>query len=645
MDKREIRILVIEDDRTLGMAMEKALKRAGYFTQLTSSYAKAQAASKITDFHGLLVDCMLPDKNGVDLVRALKLESHIEPVVVLTSGIYKDKSFARDAMLKAGTKHFLTKPFDLEKLIEIFDTEFENLIGGSHAPLHSLLAQEAYSVQDRVNAIQKTNTIHGFDLPLVYCTLAAQGICGDLEITYDGEEKSIVGFQDGRIDKVIHHDEESYFGVLLVEKGFTSFEEVEEGLALVDNKPIGERLVDASSLSPHAVEIVQHDQMVIRLSKTIADTSLEMKFTPMQRDSAVTIKPVLISKLAADWINTKITPHWLESFYTPWLEHRIIRGPDFAKFDLLRTHPIVKPIAEVFSRGQWPHALEELMEHSGTNEAQLLKALHYLLLQRIIIFEQIGETTQNWDGRLTRLKKISTAMKNQNHFEVLGLSTKARPSEIIRVYQDLAKTLHPDKLPPNAPKEIQDLTHEVFSRIVESYQVLNDDSKRKKYLKTLEVGLAEEILQSESLFEQGVHMLSASKNREARKTFQKCLKMKGHRSDIMVYIIWALVLEKRNRVSHLDLYEKVRSLISQVAHEDRHSPHYFFVRGLYYSLRGENNKAYSAFKHALTLDNNFLEVKREISLLKRYATSKSKSVMTDDLSQVVTRFFKKGKSG
>ena len=643
MDNRDLRILVVEDDRTLGSAIEKALKRAGYSTQLTNSAAKAKAASKITEFHGVFVDCMLPDQNGVDLVKDLRKESHEDPVIVLTSGIYKDKSFARDAMLKAGAKHFLVKPFDIEELVNTFDQEFQSLISGNHAPLHSLVAQSDYSINDRILAIENTQTVHGYDLPLVFCTLAAQGICGDLEITYDGEHKSIVGFQDGKIDKVIHHDTESYFGVLLVEKGFTSYEEVEEGLAQNDNKPIGERLVDASSLSPHAIEIVQHDQMVIRISKTIFDTSADIKFTPMKRDSAVAIEPVLISHLVADWINTKLTPGWLESFYTPWLEYRVVRGPDFSKFDLLKNNPIVAPIASIFSRGEWPTALQDLMTEEGINESELLKALHYLLLQRVVIFEHAGEVTQNWDGRRNRLKKIATAMKDQNHYEVLGLSTKARPSEVNRVYQDLAKSLHPDKLPPNAPQDIQDLTHQVFSRIVEAYQVLSNESKRQKYVKTLEVGLAEEILQAESMFEQGSHLLGAKRYRDARKTFQKAMKIKGHRSDLMVYICWALIMEKRKRVSALDLYEKIRSLLSQIPHEDRHSPHYFFVRGLYYQLKGEFNKAYAAFRHTLTLDHNFMEAKREISLMKSHA-SRGRSMMTDDLSQVVTRFFKKKSS-
>ena len=121
------------------------------------------------------------------------------------------------------------------------------------------------------------------------------------------------------------------------------------------------------------------------------------------------------------------------------------------------------------------------------------------------------------------------------------------------------------------------------------------------------------------------------------------MKLKGHRSDTIVYLIWSLLKEKRNRSEHSELAERVSSLLSQVPHEDRHSPQYFFIKGMYYEIQGEVQKAYTNLKHSLALDPQFADAGREVAFIKRHYAGGSKS-FSDDLSQVMTKLFGK-KSG
>jgi hypothetical protein len=111
----------------------------------------------------------------------------------------------------------------------------------------------------------------------------------------------------------------------------------------------------------------------------------------------------------------------------------------------------------------------------------------------------------------------------------------------------------------------------------------------------------------------------------------------------MIFLVWALIREKKSAADPTRLAEKVASLLTQVPHEDRHSPPYFFVRGLYYELLGEINKAYNHFKHAVTLEPGFTEARKEMAML-RSQYGKTKQTFTDDLSQAVTNLFKKKSS-
>lgn len=641
MQKSDIRILIIEDDATLGKAVEEGLKRAGYTPTLASSYAEAKNYAKISDFHGLVVDCMIPQKSGVDIALEIIQDSERELVVILTSGIFKTLSFSHEAQIKTKAKAFLNKPFDIQELIQHFNEAFQSIVEEDRGPLLQLLAREQYSVRDKINAINQTEFVHGFNLPYIYSLLLDPQITGDLQIQYDNDKLTTIGFHQGNIDKVLHDDTESYFGVLLIEKGFTTPDALEAGLNRKDNKPIGERLVASSHLSPHAIEIIQMEQMNIRLSKTIQDTSVRIKFIESQKKetSSSIIDAHNFTEFLSDWICSKISPEWMRSFYNAWLENPILNGPHFDKIKVLKDLPAIQGFPSQFNENQHSLTLQELISRQSRTEEALLRALHFALLQRLVVFGSRGNSNENFSLKASRLKKILANTEGKNHFDVLGVSQNARPTEINRAYHELAKTLHPDKLSPESPQELRELAQIVFSRITEAYQTLNNDKRREEYKKTLALGHAEEVLKSESVFEEGLRHLRARRFRDARKSFHKTTQIKGHRSDAIVYFIWAYIKERRHRTETKELSEKVKNYLNQVPHEERHSAPYFLIKGMHYELSGQIQKSYQSLKHCLVLDPSFLDAKRELTYIKQHYGKKKGNTLSHELTSVMTKIF------
>lgn len=642
MQKSDIHILVVEDDPTLGKALEEGLKRAGYSARLVASAAHAKSAMKLQAYLGLVVDCLLPNKNGVDFATEALVENP-RMVTVLTSGIYKDRVFATDSVLKTKAKAFLNKPFDLAALIEVFDQNFNDLLDDNHEPIYQLLTRDQYSPRDKIIAIENTKYMHGFDLPFVYSLLLDPQIVGFLEIVYDDGRKSHIGFNRGRIDYVLHPDVESYFGVLLVEKGFTSPEEVEEILAQSGSgKLLGQKLIDSSYLSPHAIEIVQHEQMVIRISKTIQDTSVKVSFVTEDRaEPNVFIDGFLFTQLLSDWIVSKITPDWLNGFFRPWFDNPLVSGAHYSHMNFIKDLPAARAMQKFSGAENWPHTIQELIGDNVKSSGGIQRAVFFMLVQRILKFGSKQGYSEDPATKLNRLNRIWAEMQKQNYFENLGVSSHAKPSEINRAYHDLAKTFHPDRLLANATVEVKELTQQIFTRVTEAYHVLSHPERLENYVKTLEVGMAEDILKSESTFEEGIRQLNLRQFNDARKTFKKALSMKGRRSDTIIYYIWALIKDKRHRADRHELADKVAGLLPKVAHEDRHGPKYYMIKGMFYELTGQVQKAYLNFKHAMSLDPFFEDAKREMQFIKQNYSRPTKSVFSDDLSTVVTKFFKK----
>jgi DNA-binding response OmpR family regulator len=170
--KADFKILIVEDDNTLGWAIEEALKRAGYSVTLCRNVDAAESALRLQEYHGLIVDCMLPKKNGVDLAQEIRKRLGEKLIVVLTSGVFKDKAFAKNAMASTGAVEFLFKPFDLDALLGIFEGHFKDVGESEGLAIHNLFSYEHLSANDRLIALHSTQFAHGFDLPWIFCLLS-----------------------------------------------------------------------------------------------------------------------------------------------------------------------------------------------------------------------------------------------------------------------------------------------------------------------------------------------------------------------------------------------------------------------------------------------------------------------------------------
>ncbi|MBI1649265.1 response regulator transcription factor [Hyphomicrobium sulfonivorans] len=109
-----MRVLVVEDNSELAGLLASGLRQAGYEADILGSIAETELALETVDYAALILDLGLPDGNGVDLLKALRMSHNALPVLVLTarSGVEdKVKGF------KSGADDYLTKPFAFHELV------------------------------------------------------------------------------------------------------------------------------------------------------------------------------------------------------------------------------------------------------------------------------------------------------------------------------------------------------------------------------------------------------------------------------------------------------------------------------------------------------------------------------------------------
>lgn len=109
-----MKILVVEDDRKVAGFIEQGLREEGYAVDVAPNGNEATTLAHVNDYDLVLLDVMLPEKNGLQVAAELRREGRHTPILMLT---------ARDATedvvrgLDAGADDYLAKPFKFDELL------------------------------------------------------------------------------------------------------------------------------------------------------------------------------------------------------------------------------------------------------------------------------------------------------------------------------------------------------------------------------------------------------------------------------------------------------------------------------------------------------------------------------------------------
>src|SRR5487761_2775149 len=150
-----MKVLVVEDQRRLGLMLKQGLAEDGYTVGFTGTCAGARDALCETTYDAIVLDLGLPDGDGLDLLQQWRKSGFNEPVIILSA---RDAVEDRIKGLDLGADDYLPKPFSLEELL---------------ARLRSLLRRQA-NVKDtvlehrgiRMDLVGRTTHYHGAAMDL-----------------------------------------------------------------------------------------------------------------------------------------------------------------------------------------------------------------------------------------------------------------------------------------------------------------------------------------------------------------------------------------------------------------------------------------------------------------------------------------------
>lgn len=128
-----MRILIIEDDQRIAGNISLFFKnKSNFLSQIAPTFEEAEYLLSTENYDGIILDWMLPDGDGLELLKILRSRDITTPILFLTA-----KSQTEDKVigLEYGADDYLTKPFALEELLARMKTIIRRKELPSAAPL------------------------------------------------------------------------------------------------------------------------------------------------------------------------------------------------------------------------------------------------------------------------------------------------------------------------------------------------------------------------------------------------------------------------------------------------------------------------------------------------------------------------------
>jgi DNA-binding response OmpR family regulator len=109
-----MKILVVEDDRTVGQYVKRGLEEQRYHADLVGDGMEGLRLASGGRYDLIVLDLRLPEMNGLEVLRTLRDRGNTTPVLVLTA---QDAVDFKVQALRSGADDYVTKPFAFEELL------------------------------------------------------------------------------------------------------------------------------------------------------------------------------------------------------------------------------------------------------------------------------------------------------------------------------------------------------------------------------------------------------------------------------------------------------------------------------------------------------------------------------------------------
>ena len=159
-------ICVVGDEKDINNLVAQYLRKEGYEVRSYYTYEQASIHVQDDDVHLWILDIMLDDKSGFDLLEEIRLQGPNIPIIFMSA---RDKEFDRIIGLEKGCDDYITKPFSPKEMV----LRVNNIIRRAYKDENNRISIDGYELDEEQRKIYSDNveielTTKEFDLLMMF---------------------------------------------------------------------------------------------------------------------------------------------------------------------------------------------------------------------------------------------------------------------------------------------------------------------------------------------------------------------------------------------------------------------------------------------------------------------------------------------
>lgn len=611
-------ILCAQEDRNLRRSYEQALKAEGYRVLAAGDGNQTLERARDGNPDLILLDVMLPKRDGFSVLEEIRQQRGSQsrvPVMLLSACSVSPQYEARAERM--GAAGILTKPVPIDVLVG----HVREIVKPDTATVSTRRQASPPSLEGSFREIDFSELLH---------QLHGMRASGVLHLE-NGKKKKIVQFEDGYAVSVKSNLITECLGNMLVRRGDLSQQALEESLVRVKKGEglQGEILVAMESVDEETISAALQEQARDKLFEIFGWKRGQFKFQKgrkLQRGNTLALdcSPAnIVVQGARQHVPLAKIDAFIEHHAGRFLVHGESPFYRFQSIDLSGEEERV--ISEL-------DGSRELGHYRDASES-VRRTLYALVVIELLAMRdgpgdgapaanrsETGPPGRAEEASLrTELTAMANRMRDQNHYELLGLASTTDDASVRRAYEAKVRRVHPD-VHHNANSVVKQLADEIYSRLNVAHDALADAEQRARYADELKKGAKQErsqargrqALAAETAFQRGEAAMRKRDYEGALLCFGRALEHLPEEGEYHAHYGWCLHLcHPDNSVIVQEAIEHVQRGIKLA--RDREKPYLFL--GRLYKVVGKMSVAEKMFTRAVQLRPDCVEALRELRLI------------------------------
>ena len=605
-----MKVLILDDDELTLKWLKDLFVRLGatevYTVQNVEDF---QFQLSLKHFDLCVLDVLLPgSSNGVEIIDRCDIDTS-RTAIWFVSGVVKENSFPESVRSKMSL--FLSKPINESLVI----SEFQKIgvKGKKSEGFLSSFYEENYSSVDVLKLLKEQKTITDHQLAVLYSICALFHFSGNIVLKNE-QTSATLFFSKGHLIRITSPHKKSYLGVLMAAYDFASAQDIKK--VLQSSKPglTGEKLVKYGFVSPHSLHFILKEQTKIRLSELIQKDisySIEVQKLSLNTmsesfnldDMRMMLAETLWSKIDASWIHDFFE---LKNFEFVHRSTVIDIGNEEDQIGWIKK---CKGIISLIKDGDTvSRIVHHSVNHLSLKKEEVQFCLYYMLITKLIYLKRNSDEGYSFKHIEEKLIDFQRRMKTQNYYELLNLHINDSAGKIKDRMMEVVSLFHPDQYQGKISELVAQQCHGVILHVNKIKGILLDDSKRQEYIKGLQSGFQEDVVEGLVQFSKAKNLIQKKEFSSALSVLESLQNQKGAPPVIHLYYCW-MYMKVFDRFKSDEDKDKILYKIECTSVEDKYSYLYHYCKALFMMQKGEFYLAKQLLKRCLNLEPEFIHAK------------------------------------